>query len=971
MHWRPVLLGPSSAQQGAPRRAGSAARVAVRLAGSRQLAPNSSEAGQIPVHRPAFVQPQLSPAGAGPLTFTADREREGGALPAALGSAAHVLPSPPCAPVFPFPPRKVPEPRPNELPLPLVRAGFSGRRSLSAAAPRGPLPAELSARGGSLGPPWPVRYLPQNKSHLNPRAVHTPELLRFPHPMAFQPRRSPEPGTESYLESRDGATKRPPPYVLAVEQKPLSLPEDSSPSSGPTHPVALHLPAAMETHQDFRSIQAKFRASQQEPSSLPKKTPKPEFSKFKKLAQPELSEHPKKPPQPEFGAVSLKPPKPEVPDLPEKPLQPEVPDLPEKPLQPEVPDLPEKPLQPEVPDLPKKPSKLELTELSRKFPQLEATPFAGKPLQPEAGEAPLKAPMLERSTPAQKPLQPELSHPSRLPSDSNSSTFPRKHWQPEACKATPKPSQPQFSTIPKKPLQPEFNVHPRKPPQPQVGGLPKKSLPQAEFSEVPQTAPCKHESSDSLPHSPKPNFTLPKKPPQPEFSVYPRKPPQPQVSGFPKKSLPEFNEAAQTPLWKPESSEPKPDFNVFPKKPSQPQLSDFPKKPPQPKLGDLPRTSSEPEVSVFPKRPRQPEFKALSKKPLQPELGGLPRTSSEPEFNSLPRKLLRPECQGPPRKFSQPEPSAVLKRQPQPEFFGDRPRKPVLPSSASESSLPAAVVGSSSRYPPSPGFGVTGTPHWRPGGLVHSGRARPGLRPSHPPRRRSLPPASSLGPPPAKPPLPPVPMDIQSFRRPSAASTDLRRTRSAAGLHFQIREPEDTPQDPDEIYELYDDVEPRDDSSPSPKGRGLSVACPDEVPSVQQAARRPPQDPVLRKEKDPQPQQLPPMDPKLLKQMRKAEKAEREFRKKFKFEGEIVVHTKMMIDPNAKTRRGGGKHLGIRRGEILEVIEFTSKDEMLCRDPKGKYGYVPRTALLPLETEVYDDVDFLDPLENLPLPLGR
>lgn len=94
-----------------------------------------------------------------------------------------------------------------------------------------------------------------------------------------------------------------------------------------------------------------------------------------------------------------------------------------------------------------------------------------------------------------------------------------------------------------------------------------------------------------------------------------------------------------------------------------------------------------------------------------------------------------------------------------------------------------------------------------------------------------------------------------------------------------------------------------------------------------------------------------------------------------KFEGEIVIHTKMMIDPNAKTRRGGGKHLGIRRGEILEVIEFTSKEEILCRDPKGKCkcvwpiarersdgsraenplypfspadGYVPRTALLPL-----------------------
>lgn len=87
-----------------------------------------------------------------------------------------------------------------------------------------------------------------------------------------------------------------------------------------------------------------------------------------------------------------------------------------------------------------------------------------------------------------------------------------------------------------------------------------------------------------------------------------------------------------------------------------------------------------------------------------------------------------------------------------------------------------------------------------------------------------------------------------------------------------------------------------------------------------------------------------------------------------------MIQTRMMIDPNAKTRRGGGKYLGIRRGEILEVIEFTNKDEMLCRDTKGKCksgqkvlgkrattsagsspiplffadGYVPRTALLPL-----------------------
>lgn len=188
----------------------------------------------------------------------------------------------------------------------------------------------------------------------------------------------------------------------------------------------------------------------------------------------------------------------------------------------------------------------------------------------------------------------------------------------------------------------------------------------------------------------------------------------------------------------------------------------------------------------------------------------------------------------------------------------------------------------------------------------------------------------------------------------------VRRSHSAAGTLGQVRPTRQPRPDPDEIYEMYDDVELEDE--PRPKGA-------EEAAFVKQPPKWPPQEPEVRKEKVPPP--LPPIDPKTQKLMRKAEKAEREFRKKFKFEGEIVIQTKMMIDPNAKTRRGGGKHLGIRRGEILEVIEFTNKDEMLCRDAKGKYGYVPRTALLPLETEVYDDVAFMDPLDNQPIPRGR
>nr|XP_031293031.1 PML-RARA-regulated adapter molecule 1 isoform X3 [Camelus dromedarius] len=704
-----------------------------------------------------------------------------------------------------------------------------------------------------------------------------------------------------------------------VEQKPQSLPEGSSPGSGPTRPLAHHPPAAMGSHQDFRSLQAKFQVSQPETSELPKKTPKPEFNKLKKFPQPGLSEHPKKPSQPE------------------------------------------------VTDLPKKPSKLELSELSRKAPQLEATRFPRKPSQPEVGEAPPTASQPEPSAPDQKPPQSELGNTPRPSVEPKFSAHAKKFQQPEASVATPKPLQPESSTFPKKHPQPEFSWLPKKPPQPQAGGLPKKSLPQPELSETPGALPPKPEPSEPHPSSSQPSFSaLPKKPPQPEFSANLRKPPQPQVGGFPKKSLPQsnFSEVLQAPNSKAESRDSlQPDLSAFPRKIPLLQLNDLPKLL-QPEYGDLPRTSSEPEVNVFPKRPQQPEFKALSKKPPQPELelGGLPRTSSEPEFNLLSPKFPQPEFRGPPRKFSQPEPSSLPRKHPQAEFLRDLPRKPPLPGSVSESSLPSAVAGSGARFLLGPGLGAR---QQKLGALTRSEGSRLGLKPGHPPRRRPLPPVSSLGPPPAKPPRPPSPRDIQSFWRISATDTALPRASSSAGIHVQARQLADIPQDADEVYELYDDVEPTDDSSPSPRGR-------DEVPSPQQPPRRPPQDPELRKEKALQPQQLMPTDLKTLKQIRKAEKAEREFRKKFKFEGEIVIQTRMMIDPNAKTRRGGGKHLGIRRGEILEVIEFTNKEEMLCRDTKGKYGYVPRTALLPLETEVYDDVSFwADPQESQAFPRGQ
>ncbi|KAM4888715.1 PML-RARA-regulated adapter molecule 1 [Thomomys bottae] len=608
----------------------------------------------------------------------------------------------------------------------------------------------------------------------------------------------------------------------------------------------------MESHQDFRNLQAKFQVSQPQPSELPKKPPKPEFNKLPKILSPQFTEVPKKPSKPELSGV------------PKKPLQSE----------------------------------------AREAKQ------TSQPQPPALG---------------QKPLQPQLIHPARPPSELKPSVHPKKFQQPGASQAPPRPSPAETSTFPKKPL------------QPQAGGLIKKSLPQPVFSQGPPLSPSKPGPSEPHPNSP-----------QLDSITSPRKSPQPQASGPPKKFLlqSESREVPLTPPWKPETSDPQSHapqqgFSTFPKKLSQPQLSGLPRKPSQPEFGDLARTSSEPQVSVIPKKSQQLDFKVLSKKPPQPGVSGLPRTSSEPEFNSLPRK------------FSQPEPHAGFKKPPQhSEPFRGFPRKPPLLGCVSESSLPAAMAGSSPQFLLCPVSGLAGTPHWR----------SDDLRAQHAPRRRPLPPASSLGSPPVKPPLPPGPLDIQSFRRLSAAGAAARATNSSVGTQFQAQQPKDIPQDPEETYELYDHMEPTDDAGP--RGR-------DKVVSTQPATKRPLQDPELRKEKIPSSQQFPSMDPKQLKQLRKAEKAEREFRKKFKFEGEIVIHTRMMIDPNAKTRRGGGKYLGIRRGEILEVIEFTNQEEMLCRDPKGKYGYVPRTALLPLETEVYDDVGFWDPLDNQPFPRAQ
>lgn len=88
-------------------------------------------------------------------------------------------------------------------------------------------------------------------------------------------------------------------------------------------------------------------------------------------------------------------------------------------------------------------------------------------------------------------------------------------------------------------------------------------------------------------------------------------------------------------------------------------------------------------------------------------------------------------------------------------------------------------------------------------------------------------------------------------------------------------------------------------------------------------------------------------------------KVEKELRKKFKFDGPLKVLHSMMVDPNSLIKKPGGKDLPVVQGEILDVIQITNSKKALCRNRFGKYGYVNRSLLLPMEGDIYDDVDYV------------
>ncbi|XDV38626.1 hypothetical protein PO909_007987 [Leuciscus waleckii] len=88
------------------------------------------------------------------------------------------------------------------------------------------------------------------------------------------------------------------------------------------------------------------------------------------------------------------------------------------------------------------------------------------------------------------------------------------------------------------------------------------------------------------------------------------------------------------------------------------------------------------------------------------------------------------------------------------------------------------------------------------------------------------------------------------------------------------------------------------------------------------------------------------------KKQKKFEKEEKEFRKKFKYDGEIQVLHQATI---ATSKKGSGKELAVQAGETVDVISKSDPDKFICRNKEGKFGYVSASNIQPDE-EVYDDI---------------
>ncbi|XP_037340464.2 FYN-binding protein 1 isoform X2 [Pungitius pungitius] len=94
------------------------------------------------------------------------------------------------------------------------------------------------------------------------------------------------------------------------------------------------------------------------------------------------------------------------------------------------------------------------------------------------------------------------------------------------------------------------------------------------------------------------------------------------------------------------------------------------------------------------------------------------------------------------------------------------------------------------------------------------------------------------------------------------------------------------------------------------------------------------------------------LDPK---KQKKFEKEEKDFRKKFKYEGQIQVLYQVTISQTLTNKKWGAKELSVKAGEKLDVIVKAVDNKLICRNDDGKFGYVS-TSHIDFDGDIYDDI---------------
>ncbi|KAM4615888.1 FYN-binding protein 1-like [Polymixia lowei] len=92
------------------------------------------------------------------------------------------------------------------------------------------------------------------------------------------------------------------------------------------------------------------------------------------------------------------------------------------------------------------------------------------------------------------------------------------------------------------------------------------------------------------------------------------------------------------------------------------------------------------------------------------------------------------------------------------------------------------------------------------------------------------------------------------------------------------------------------------------------------------------------------------------KKKKKFEKEEKEFRKKFKFEGEIHVLYDVTIATTLTTKKWGNKDLQLKPGEVIDVIVKPVGGKLIGRSREGQFGYVAVENIAQDMGDIYDDI---------------